>query len=93
MSPNASDPRLVGSAGVAEINVQQDGRAGSADGSASVVTPVTIDRPCPGRSMWQHRVVDSRGHVHLHRCGPPRKDGYLRTAPCGDVYVIAGGTA
>ena len=92
MSPNSREP-AAGGDGLSENSTQVGGRAGTADGSAGVVAPVTIDRPCPGRQMWQYRVVDSRGHVHLHRCGPPREVGYLRTAPCGEVYVIAGGTA
>jgi hypothetical protein len=61
------------------------------DGSTVAVTAVTVDPPCPGRRLWAYRVVDPLGHVHLHRCGPPREDGHLRTAPCGEVYVIVGG--
>jgi hypothetical protein len=59
-------------------------------GSAAVLAAVTVDPPCPGRRMWTYRVVDPRGHVHMHRCGPPREDGYRRTAPCGAVYLIVG---
>jgi hypothetical protein len=62
--------------------------------TAHAVTAVTVDGPCPGRRLWQYRVVDSRRHVHLHRCGPPSEDGHLRTAPCGETYVIrVGGEA
>ena len=61
--------------------------------TASTVTAVTVDGPCPGRRLWQYRVVDGRGHVHLHRCGPPREDGHLRTAPCGLTYLIVVGDA
>jgi hypothetical protein len=61
--------------------------------TAHAVAAVTVDQPCPGRRLWQYRVVDRRGHVHLHRCGPPTEDGHLRTAPCGETYLILVGGA
>jgi hypothetical protein len=39
--------------------------------------------PAPGRALWHYAVECPRGHVHLHRGGPPRAGGHSRVAPCG----------
>jgi hypothetical protein len=45
--------------------------------------------PCRGRSLWAFVVHYSNCNgVHLHRGGPPRRDGHLRDAPCGTSYRI-----
>lgn len=45
--------------------------------------------PTFGRALWVYPVDCPRGHgVHMHRGGPPKPEGHLRSAPCGETYVI-----
>lgn len=50
---------------------------------------LTTVAPEPGRRWWHYIVTCHRcGHDHVHRAGPPRAAGYLRTGRCGATYRI-----
>lgn len=62
---------------------------GNGAASPVAVRAVAAYGPCRGRGLWNYAVTCSRGcGVHLHRGGPPRDGGHLRTAPCGETYLI-----
>lgn len=61
----------------------------SAGAAAAPVVQAAAYSPCPGRRLWIYAARCPSGHgTHLHRGGPPRPDGHLRTAPCGVTYRI-----
>jgi hypothetical protein len=75
-------------AAIAATAKSQDHQEGSRPGRVSAVRAAAFG-PCRGRTMWSYAVRCSRcGGTHLHRGGPPREDGHLRTAPCGLTYRV-----
>lgn len=72
---------------------EQPGPAAADATSPAAVRAVAAYGPCRGRTLWTYPVrCDRCRGVHLHRGGPPRTDGHLRTAPCGQTYVIVART-
>lgn len=56
---------------------------------AEATVYATAYAPCQGRALWSYAASCPGGHgIHMHRAGPPRSDGYLRTAPCGREYRV-----
>lgn len=91
---NAGPPQ----AGAANIETTTKQHLGLQDSGTVGQPEALIERaaaygPCAGRSLWAYLVRCSRcGGAHLHRGGPPRPDGHLRTAPCGQTYVLVART-
>jgi hypothetical protein len=85
VSQNGSEPRAA-HAGLAENNVQQDGRAGSGKGNRPVRVPARLCGPS-GRRYLAALIVDGRpwcGGTHLHR-----GTGGGRRAGCGlGEYIV-----